>query len=119
MSCAVACWPPLAVAVIVAVPGATPVAEHELPFAAAVAMLEFELLQLERVGTGDPPVMLTENDVEAPTFTEAVVGENVTTTAGGFWLTNPSPPPPHDATVVAHAITAAKLYARFILEIRC
>jgi len=96
---------PLVVAVIVAVPPDTPVPTQELPLTEAVAMPGFELAQVERVGTGDPPVMLTENVEVPPTFTLAVAGDMTTTTCcGGF--TNPSPPPPQDHApnaLTAHA----------------
>ena len=90
---------------MVALPGATPVAEQELPFTVADAIALFELLQPESVGTGDPPVMLTANDVLAPTFTVPDVGDIETTTVAGGGLTKPSPPPPPQDTV-AMAATA-------------
>jgi len=115
VSSAAATDPLLAAAVIVEVPGATPVTEQEVPLTDAVATLVLALVQVLSVEAGDPPVMLTEKVVVPPTFTEAVVGEIVMIVDGGGF-TNPSPPPPqdHETTATSANATAHPLRRRII-----
>jgi hypothetical protein len=86
--------------VIVAEPADTPVTTHDATFAATVAIEVFEDEHDANVGVGEPPEMLTANDVLAPTFTVAVVGamEMDTAGGGGGGCTKPSPPPPPHPT---------------------
>lgn len=103
VNCAVDVWPPLVVAVMVALPAETAVTAQLLPLLDAVATAVDELLHEDSVGVGDPPVIDTANDVLTPTFTVADVGAMLTTTAGGFCCTIPSPPPPHAANSASTA----------------
>jgi hypothetical protein len=102
VSSADADWPPVLVAVIVAVPADTPVAEQLDPFTDAVAVPELELVQLASVGVGEPPLIDTAKLVLAPTVTVAVLGAiEIVTGVGGTVMMPPSPPPPQAASISA------------------